>query len=209
MSTAKIISPIQFNPEKRLTVSSSWAFNLDPIQSWAYWDNAFTKQECEKIIEIGSAKTLTQGRVRNEKKSNVRKSDIAWLYPSDGLEWAYEKMTNIITNLNDRFFGFDLFGIAEGLQFTRYESPGDRYGKHIDSSSGGLIRKLSFTLQLSEPETYKGGDLCLYFEDKAKVMKRDQGSITLFPSYVLHEVKPVTQGMRYSLVCWITGKPFK
>jgi predicted 2-oxoglutarate/Fe(II)-dependent dioxygenase YbiX len=76
-------------------------------------------------------------------------------------------------------------------------------------SPGTLIRKLSFTVQLSEPEDYKGGDLCLYLGDKAEVMKKEQGFVALFPSYVLHEVKPVTSGTRYSLVSWITGKPFK
>jgi PKHD-type hydroxylase len=49
----------------------------------------------------------------------------------------------------------------------------------------------------------------LYLGDKAEVMKKEQGFVALFPSYVLHEVKPVTSGTRYSLVSWITGKPFK
>jgi predicted 2-oxoglutarate/Fe(II)-dependent dioxygenase YbiX len=66
--------------------------------------------------------------------------------------------------------------------------------RHIDSAPGTLIRKLSFTVQLSEPEDYKGGDLCLYLGDKPEVMKKEQGFVALFPSYVLHEVKPVTQG---------------
>ena len=39
-------------------------------------------------------------------------------------------------------------------------------------------------------------------------MDGDQGKLIMFPSYVLHEVKPVTKGERNSLVCWVTGKPF-
>jgi PKHD-type hydroxylase len=137
-----------------------------------------------------------------------RKTDFPG-YPSDDLDWAYRRLTDIITNLNERFFKFDLFGATEGFQFTKYTAPGGKYGKHIDSSPGSLIRKLSFTLQLSNPEDYKGGELCLYLGEKAEVMKKEQGFVALFPSYVLHEVKPVTQGTRYSLVSWITGKPFK
>ena len=40
-------------------------------------------------------------------------------------------------------------------------------------------------------------------------MKQGQGDLVLFPSYMLHEVKPVTKGERNSLVCWVTGKQFK
>jgi len=40
-------------------------------------------------------------------------------------------------------------------------------------------------------------------------MKKEQGTLIAFPSHTLHEVTPITEGRRYSLVGWITGKPFK
>ena len=40
-------------------------------------------------------------------------------------------------------------------------------------------------------------------------MNKEQGTLILFPSYILHEVKPITKGERNSLVTWVTGKPFK
>jgi PKHD-type hydroxylase len=208
MARATVI-PIKTNDADQPKVNSVWAFNLDPVSSWAYWDQAFSEEECERIIEIGNSKAKEQAKVRNNTLKKVRKSEIAWLYPSPELDWAYRRMTDIITSLNDRFFQFDLFGATEGFQFTKYTAPGGKYGKHIDSAHGSLIRKLSFTLQLSKPESYKGGDLCLYLGEKPEVMKKEQGYVALFPSYVLHEVKPVTEGTRYSLVSWITGKPFK
>jgi hypothetical protein len=48
-------------PEKQ-TPNPAWAFNLDPVHSWAYWDKAFTKEECEKIIEIGNDRTAKKPR---------------------------------------------------------------------------------------------------------------------------------------------------
>ena len=36
-----------------------------------------------------------------------------------------------------------------------------------------------------------------------------RGSIVVFPSFLYHEVKPITKGTRYSLVVWFIGKPFK
>ena len=111
--------------------------------------------------------------------------------------------------LNDKFFKFDLFGAMEGLQFTSYKGPGGKYGKHVDRNHGGIIRKLSLTVQLSDPKKYEGGDLCLYDSDKPSLGSKKQGGVVVFPSFVQHEVRPVTKGQRYSLVAWITGKPFK
>jgi len=36
-----------------------------------------------------------------------------------------------------------------------------------------------------------------------------RGSIVVFPSHVWHRVRPVTKGVRYSLVIWNLGYPFK
>jgi PKHD-type hydroxylase len=188
--------------------NSVWPFELDSVCQWAYWEKAFTEEECQKIIDIGNALPLRQGITKGN-VNNIRESQTSWIYPSNDTKWMYERMTDIISSLNARFFKFDLFGAAEGFQFTKYSAPSGRYGKHVDSSDGSLIRKLSFTLQLSKPEDYKGGELCLHFSDKPEIMKKDQGYVALFPSYVLHEVKAVTEGTRYSLVSWITGKPFK
>jgi hypothetical protein len=108
-------------PEKQ-TPNPAWAFNLDPVHSWAYWDKAFSKEECEKIIEIGNDRTAKEAKTRGE-DTKVRKSEIAWLYPSDDLDWCYRRMTDIIMDLNNRFFQFDIFGATEGFQFTKYTAP--------------------------------------------------------------------------------------
>lgn len=185
----------------------SWNFYLDKIYTYAYWEKAFTPKECEKIIKIAKDKGLIKGVTKS--KTDVRKSQITWLYSDDNLEWVYRKITDIVLNLNDRFFQFDLQGLNEGLQFTNYKAPSDRYGKHIDRSLNMIIRKLSLSIQLTNPKEYEGGELILYEDEKGTEMKKEQGTLVLFPSYILHEVKPVTKGERNSLVCWVTGKQFK
>ena len=189
------------------TANSSWMFRTDQTNQWAYWDKAFTAEECQRIIDIGNSRTLARGTAIS--KQEVRDSDIAWLYSCDDMDWAYRRITDIITSLNERFFQFDLFGLIEGMQFTRYVAPGGRYGSHIDRIMDGPVRKLSFTLQLSDPADYEGGDLQLWNSDDPEVMSREQGYVAVFPSYSLHEVTPVTAGTRYSLVSWVTGPPFK
>jgi PKHD-type hydroxylase len=78
------------------------------------------------------------------------------------------------------------------------------------------IRKLSMTINLNLPGEYEGGNLKFDFGPHAAGKRyhecteiRPQGSIIIFPSYVYHQVTPVTSGTRYSLVLWTLGQPFK
>ena len=192
------------------TPNAAWPFNLDPVQEWAYWEKGFTAEECQKIIEIGNARLLEKGTtVGDGPRHDVRNCELTWLYSVDDLEWAFRRVTDIVLDLNNKFFKFELFGMCEGFQFTKYSAPGERYGAHVDKMLNGVVRKLSFTLQLSDPAEYEGGNLKIITSEDPIITSRERGYITVFPSYTLHEVTPVTKGTRYSLVSWITGSPFK
>ena len=187
----------------------SWNLYLDKVNTYSYWEKVFTKEECEKIIKIAKNKGLTKGTTRSKDETDVRQSQICWLYAFDNLEWVFKKITDIVLNLNSRFFNFDIFGLNEGLQFTNYKAPSNKYGKHIDKGLDNVIRKLSLSIQLTNSKEYEGGELFLYEDEKGIEMKKEQGTLILFPSYILHEVKPITKGERNSLVSWVTGKQFK
>ena len=188
----------------------SWALNTDLIENWAYCEKLFTPEECKKIIEIGNKKEKKFGAIGGgQKNENIRKNKIAWLGPKDDIDWTYIKLSHAVNEINNIYFNFDLWGFAESLQFTEYKAPDNHYGQHIDKMYNGQIRKLSIVLQLSNPLEYEGGELDIIIDSKPKKMKKEQGTLILFPSYTLHKVNPITKGTRYSLVGWITGKPFK
>ena len=194
-------------PKKQKFENPCWSFKSDQVNLYSYWNDAFTKKECEKIIRIAKNKGLIKGVTMG--KSNARKSKVSWLYYSDDMEWVYRRVTDIILNLNERFFKFNIFGLNEGFQFTNYKAPSDKYGKHVDRANNFVIRKLSVSIQLTDPKKYEGGELYLYDSDKGHLMDNKQGTLIMFPSYVLHEVTPVIKGERNSLVTWVTGDQFK
>jgi PKHD-type hydroxylase len=66
-------------------------------------------------------------------------------------------------------------------------------------------RKISITIQLSDPDEYEGGDLELWAGVGQVKAPRFQGCAVLFPSYILHRVTPVITGTRKSLVLWVGG----
>lgn len=94
------------------------------------------------------------------------------------------------------------------IMFSRY-GEGDAYGFHTDdaameSADGGRLRTdLSFTLFLSEPETYEGGALLIDGLEGEREHKPAAGSVVLYGTGQLHRVTPVTSGQRLAAVGWI------
>lgn len=191
----------------------AWLFHLDTVENWAYYDNVFTQEECDKIKRIALAKGLQKGTVigkdgKGEIDLDTRKNSVVWINERDNLNWMYQRLAGAAIEINKQFFQFDLYGFTEDMQFTEYKAPGEHYNAHIDRVFNGVSRKLSMVVQLTDPEEYEGGELEIN-TGKIDVMKKDQGSVFFFPSFVMHEVKPVTKGTRHSLVAWIGGKNFK
>ena len=143
--------------EKIKSANASWPLKLDKVHFYSYWQGAFTKEECKKIIQIAKKKGMIKGTTRS--KSDVRESKISWLYSSDEMEWAFRRVTDMVLDLNKRFFNFDIFGLNEGFQFTNYKAPSNKYGKHVDRSSDFIVRKLSISIKLTDPKEYEGGEL--------------------------------------------------
>jgi PKHD-type hydroxylase len=88
------------------------------------------------------------------------------------------------------------------LMFARYER-GMHYGSHVDDAlMQGLRTDVSFTLFLSEPETYDGGELVIDSAAGEDAVKLAAGSLVVYPSTALHRVAQVTRGVRLAAVGW-------
>jgi PKHD-type hydroxylase len=93
--------------------------------------------------------------------------------------------------------------IVLGPLFSRYE-PGHAYGAHVDDALlGGVRADVSFTLFLSAPESYDGGELVIDSAAGEDAFKLAPGSVVTYPSTTLHRVAPVTRGQRLAAVGWV------
>ena len=178
----------------------------------AVWAGALSNEICNQIIEEGSLLIEEQATINQDKSidPSIRDNKIAWFDEGswvDNLLLSYVFKTNTINDWN-----FNL-NQSEQVQFTKYQK-GEFYTWHRDSNiESDIQRKLSVTVQLSDYSDYEGGE----FEIKdcwgTRVANmhpnaKTQGSIIVFPSFLLHQVTPVTSGTRYSLVQWYSGPPF-
>lgn len=90
-----------------------------------------------------------------------------------------------------------------GMLVSRY-GPGMEYGLHVDDAlMHGVRTDLSFTVFLSGPEAYEGGELVIEGNDGESAVKLPAGAAVVYPTSALHRVAPVTSGERLVVVGWV------
>ena len=200
-----------------------------------YFTSALSTKFCDDVINYSLSKKIKTAVVGNKQlkevsrhelkdiKKNIRNSKINWINDP----WVYREISPYVKFANEAAnWNFD-YDWMESIQITNY-SKKQYYHWHVDSfpepfinkdkNHNGKIRKISMTCQLSDPKDYEGGELefAIPEVDKGKLTYTTfslpeilpKGSIVVFPSFVWHRVKPVTKGVRKSLVSWTIGRPF-
>jgi PKHD-type hydroxylase len=186
------------------------------VQNYYWFNQGFNDAELKAIyegvanlpyIDAGTGDTNTQDK-------KVRSSKIKWIPQEDQWEWVYAKLMEMIVEANKSLWNFDLHSVLDNVQYTEYHANEEgHYNWHQDLGPGWLSRrKISVTVQLSDPSEYEGGELEYWkggpieYADKAP---KGKGVVFIFPSYMMHRVSPVTKGVRRSFVLWVGGIPFK
>ena len=187
-------------------------------QYWC-WDKKISHEVCQKIIKLGEGK-WNEARIwgsenRNNHDYKIRKSDVVWIND----QWVYDLIWGYMQVANEQAgWKYDIVA-AENCQVTRYTKDGfytwhkDGIGSHKEVYNApdnefmhGKARKLSMSIILNS--NFEGGDFEMKDLDE-KISRLEEGSIIVFPSFIEHRVAPITKGVRYSLVCWFIGPPFK
>lgn len=180
---------------------------------FVYVEKYFLPHEVDSIIRMWKEETkmdgdLTSG-IENTKGDDLRQSDLNWLVPNHDNAWIFRKLGDLATQINYERYGYDLYGFQEELQLARY-SEGHFFDWHGDfGPAGASNRKLSVSVQLTDPDEYEGGDLEFMINTKKVKAQRGLGTVIIFPSFVMHRVTPITKGARHSLVGWVSGPPFR
>lgn len=176
----------------------------------------FTQDEVEQILDLEDLQKFQKGSVGNGNKGgkvdkNVRDSEIMWVYHDQNCDWLYSKFSSVVSAINYDHFMFDI-EMFENFQYTKYTAKDKQhYDWHIDASnlSTPYERKISATVVLTDPSKYEGGEFEIVMNgrvDEPVVLKPNLGDVIFFASYMPHRVRPVTSGIRKSLVCWVMGK---
>ena len=184
----------------------------DINQTNYYWFNAgFTSAEIDKIVEDAKEYPFVKALVVDEDNTDkFRKSNIKWLPFDSKWEWVIDRIMTHVIEANNTIWKFDLNSIIDNIQYTEYEGNGGHYDWHLDIGPGKIShRKISITIELSDPEEYVGGDLEIMVGSDHTKIPRGKGNVVVFPSFLLHRVVPLTSGNRKSLVLWVGGGQYR
>jgi len=179
----------------------------------AFWETVeiFTAAECDELQAVLSSIPSVK-----DVSSALQVTPIP---PEPFRKW-YERVFAIVAQVNDRAWRFKLDGWLS-LQMLVYR-PGTEYPFHTDCAdlrARGRVFKLALSCLLSRPDDFTGGELELMigstlYKDRvsgpafiAPLGRR--GSGVLFPSFLVHRIRPVTQGTRVVLVARLGGPAFR
>ena len=191
------------------------------MEAYKIFPKALSEEECdyiaseaEKLLNIDEA-TLGENTERDV-RAKIRSGKTGFIESSNWnhtvlCNYASSRLWNYVNEANRTSFGFDISYLSN-IQYTIYEPPGDHYDWHIDTfidTPNAYQRKLSMTVQLSNDWEYEGGDFELNQAGLESTDIRTKGTVLIFPSFLLHRVKPVSKGVRKTLVAWFEGKAFK
>jgi PKHD-type hydroxylase len=179
------------------------------------FDSAFNIQELNAIERGLQGVPYTRATMEGGHQED-RKSNIKWIPHTEEWDWLYIKLMELAGIANNECWNFDLTSAPEMIQYTEYDSAElGKYDWHQDIGPNDLsFRKVSMTVQLSADNEYEGGELCFWkggesLETNYDVANKGIGNVVVFPSYLVHAVKPVTSGIRKSFVLWLGGGHYK
>ena len=200
------------------------------------WDTNLPDSLCDEITnyylnnkDIVAVPGRSAGDNKELKKGQrkARSVDARWSLPHD---WVAGFMANYVSVANDMMFQYDIRALMFSEVHHLTYLPGHYYDWHTDQSPEQCsmyhpitwtavhqnvteyVRKISFTLQLSHPDDYTGGDLQIMNDASLQQMyvcSKERGSLVMFDSRLRHRIKPIKSGTRYCLVGWALGPRWK
>jgi PKHD-type hydroxylase len=190
-------------------------YENDPMNYYVF-EHGFNAEELEHIYRGVDYIPFEEAVILGD-NNDVRNSRVKWIPQSEEWDWLYEKLISMAEIANQELWGFDLHTAPEMIQYTEYlASERGKYEWHQDIGPGiPAFRKVSITVQLADPSEYEGGNLQLWMggdiTDPENIVEcpRGLGNVIIFPSYMPHQVAPITSGLRRSFVLWVGGEHYK
>jgi PKHD-type hydroxylase len=177
-------------------------------------NNVFNDEEVDRIIDLEDLQKFAKGKIGGSDSEGVilestRDSDVMWINHDPSSDWLFSKFASLVSNVNGDFFMYNIHGF-DMFQYTVYRK-NEHYNWHIDMGhmSTNFERKISASIILTDPKKYDGGEFDLITNGNIEepiTLKPNKGDVVFFASWMPHRVRPVTSGVRKSLVCWVMGE---
>lgn len=180
------------------------------IAPFAFEEGVLSPRECRLLKKAGSAVGWKQATIFRGSKvvldKKVRNARVSRLEaPADEIRTIVERIVSTARRLSRKTFNVSIKKPEFVLVILRYGT-GGKYKWHIDHGRGTAARRrISIVVQLSAEKEYRGGGLLFRTRDGIYKASKLQGTIVAFPSKrTVHALQPVSSGIRYSGVLWLS-----
>ncbi|MEM9164005.1 MAG: Fe2+-dependent dioxygenase [Cyanobacteria bacterium P01_F01_bin.4] len=165
--------------------------------------NVFTQEEVNEILDkLSKAEFIDGKKTAGWNARGVKNNQ--QLKGSDPHATALKDRVKTVLSKNLLFQSTVRPKSIHTILFSRYEV-GMSYGKHTDNAmmAGTWRSDVSFTIFLTPPEVYEGGELIIEGPSRQQTYRLDAGYAIAYPSSTLHQVAPITKGSRWAIVGWV------
>jgi PKHD-type hydroxylase len=176
---------------------------------WYTYDKVYKHAECQQISDY--LKPLHQQSLVDQPGQN-KNVDVKSFLTTDKVQEMLQGFFFSVKNANREYFGLELYPeIPETGNLNIYHGDKNSYGYHRDFADFGSMSDIKLTAILNiSTETYTGGQFDFFTGEDQHIKELDNtGSILIFPSFLWHRVRPVTQGQRITLSFWFYGPNFR
>ena len=165
--------------------------------------NVLQSDELAKLRTIAARTTFVDGRISNpnhplKRNQQIPQNDPAAVEPGAILRDALFRHPEMRTSAFARNMA--------NPTISRYE-PGMSYGWHMDEalfpSQPAMRSDVSCTVFLSDPLEYDGGELMITLGQHVLPIKLPAGDAVLYPATTIHQVAPITRGVRLVGITWM------
>ncbi|MFQ5564575.1 MAG: Fe2+-dependent dioxygenase [Parvularculaceae bacterium] len=167
-------------------------------------ENVLNANELGRLRQLAAEIKFVDGRVSNPAaySKNNTQADV-----SDARSQEASKILLQALARNPEFQAYAMPDFIAPPLVCKY-NPSMNYGPHSDAAfmtiSGRRLRSdLSCTIFLADPATYEGGELTIHLIDGILQFKCQPGTAVIYPSWTIHEVRPVTKGERLVAITFI------
>ncbi len=171
--------------------------------------NVLTQEQVAQCRDILTSSKWVDGNVTSGTQAAKAKNNLQLPEDSDAAIQLQKIILDALSN-NALFFTAGLPKKIFPPLFNCYMGEFNAFGNHVDNAvrtmrgGGKRVRSdLSFTLFLSDPEEYDGGELIIEDTFGSQMVKLPAGDLVLYPSSSVHRVEAVTRGVRIACFTWL------
>lgn len=157
----------------------------------------FTQVECEYFKSLANHTSFERSEVvvRNKTSaiSNYRTSS----------QVKIEITPSLSDIILEKVKHFEIKTLPDYFIILKYDKT-QEYKRHNDTGPYHLDRYKTLIIQLSNENDYDGGELCVFYNDEITTISKEIGNVVLFDSSLDHCANKIKEGIRYSMVFWLS-----